>query len=251
MYFHAGESNIFTYWSKITPDSALLSFCHDQWSYQTSAERVSLWLLVSVLLSHMTARQQTKACSARWERSGFWKGSSILRWNRAKLATAEWWARNETEVSTQPSVATDICIDLPTPVESFCQGVTLIIPVEVLFAECDSQMIWQSASLDTGYWAWNRTSAQMFALATGRIQLERWRGFAGFDRRGSLSTQALVWNLCFLPPPPPKADADQKWKQIPLQRRYSTRLCNGEEQRLGEGEGAEEREMKRFLRSEK
>lgn len=49
-------------------------------------------------------------------------------------------------------------------------------------------------------------------------------------------------------PPPPKADADQKWKQIPLQRRYSTRLCNGEEQRLGEG--AEEREVKRLLRSE-
>lgn len=54
-------------------------------------------------------------------------------------------------------------------------------------------------------------------------------------------------------PPPPKADADadQKWKQIPLQRRYSARLFNGEEQRLEEGEGAEEREMKRFLRSEK
>lgn len=67
-------------------------------------------------------------------------------------------------------------------------------------SECDTEMIWQRASLDMGFWAGNCTPTQMFVLAVGRIRLKRQRGSSSFDRRGSLSTQTVVWNLCFLPP---------------------------------------------------
>lgn len=38
----------------IIPRSAPPSRCHDQWLHRSSAERVSLWRLLSTLLSHMT-----------------------------------------------------------------------------------------------------------------------------------------------------------------------------------------------------
>lgn len=50
LYIHVGESNIFVYLSKITPDlGTALSFCHVQRSHQPSSQHVSLRVLLMCL----------------------------------------------------------------------------------------------------------------------------------------------------------------------------------------------------------
>lgn len=88
MYFHVAESNISVYCGKITPHCAPLSLCHDQSLCQSSAEHVSLWLL----LSHRQVTWRHKkggggGAKCKWSR--VCTKMSVLWWNRGKLAAVE------------------------------------------------------------------------------------------------------------------------------------------------------------------
>lgn len=101
------EKAIFS-WSKMTEDYTLLSHCHDWKSYHLSAEHVSLWLMLSVLLSHVTAWQQRRVGQQEEQsvKSKMWKEwclhglvYSLMKWKEAGYYWTQYWSDNNVGIN--------------------------------------------------------------------------------------------------------------------------------------------------------